>query len=239
VAEDDISVPTSHTSKRLLAGQESRGEDMGRILALTDGVFAFALTLLVLTLTVPSVPLKVAGVSLPPAVVSGNLGHALWMDYGAFAGYVFVFVMIAYWWLAHHRLFRYIVRYDDVLVSLNLLLLLEVAVMPFVLKVFVSYDETQVAVILFSLIQISAALTIGAIWRYASRNHRLIPSEVPDWILRYFGARTLITPAVFAVSIAVSFVNVTAAEFLWVSVFAARWLAGYSATHPGQSAASP
>jgi uncharacterized membrane protein len=212
---------------------------MGRILALTDGVFAFALTLLVLTLTVPNIPVKVDGVALPPAVISGHLGQALWMDYGAFAGYVFVFVMIAYWWLAHHRLFRYIVRYDDVLTSLNLLLLLEIAVMPFVLKVFVDYDNTQIAVILFSLIQISAALTIGVLWRYASHNHRLISSDVPDEVLRYFGARTLVTPAIFAISIGVSFLDVTAAEFLWVSVFAARWAVGWSVTHHGQTPLAP
>jgi uncharacterized membrane protein len=208
---------------------------MGRILALTDGVFAFALTLLVLTLAVPSIPT----IGIPPAIVSGNLGAHLWHDWGAFLGYVFVFVMIAYWWLAHHRLFRYIVRYDDVLVSLNLMLLLEIAVMPFVLKVFVSYDQAQVAVILFALIQISAALTIGVLWRYASHNHRLIAREVPDEILRYFGARTLVTPAIFALSIGVSFVSVSAAEFLWVTVFAARWAVGWSVTRRGQTQLAP
>jgi uncharacterized membrane protein len=208
---------------------------MGRILALTDGVFAFALTLLVLTLTVPVVTTK----GYTPVQISGHLGHALWMDYGAFAGYVFVFVMIAYWWLAHHRLFRYIIRYDDVLVSLNLLLLLEIAVMPFVLKVFVDYDDTQVAVILFALIQVSAALTIGFLWRYASHNFRLIAREVPEPVLRYFGARTLITPAIFAISIGVAFVNVTAAEFLWATVFVARWVAGYSVTHRGREKLAP
>jgi uncharacterized membrane protein len=235
VHEDDHTSPPEHSAGRLVPGEESRGEDMGRILALTDGVFAFALTLLVLTLTVPVV--KVTGYS--PVQISGHLGQALWMDYGAFAGYVFVFVMIAYWWLAHHRLFRYIVRYDDVLVSLNLLLLLEIAVMPFVLKVFVDYDQTQVAVVLFALIQISAALTIGVLWRYASHRYRLISKDVPEQVLRYFGARTLITPAIFAISIGVALVNVTAAEFVWATVFAARWAAGYSVTHRGQARLAP
>jgi uncharacterized membrane protein len=235
VQEDDHTAPPARSAHRLVPGQESRGDDMGRILALTDGVFAFALTLLVLTLTVP----VVSTTGYTPVQISGHLGNALWKDYGAFAGYVFVFVMIAYWWLAHHRLFRYIVRYDDVLNSLNLLLLLEIAVMPFVLKVFVSYDDTQVAVILFSLIQISAALTIGILWRYASHNHRLISKDVPESVLRYFGARTLVTPAIFAISIGVSFLNITAAEFLWVSVFAARWLVGYSVTRGGRLARPP
>jgi uncharacterized membrane protein len=208
---------------------------MGRILALTDGVFAFALTLLVLTLAVPVVATK----GIPPPVVSGNLGNALWADYGAFAGYVFVFVMIANWWLAHHRLFRYIVRYDDVLLVLNLLVLLEIAVMPFVLKVFVSYDDTQIAVILFSLIQIATAVSMAGLWRYASYHHRLILKDTPESTLRYFGVRTLITPMVFVVSIGVSFVNVTAAEYIWIGVFVLRWAVGRSVTRRGEPTATP
>jgi uncharacterized membrane protein len=235
VQEDDHLPRTPEPTRGFRPGEETRGEDMGRILALTDGVFAFALTLLVLTLTVP----VVAVTGYTPVQVSGHLGNALWKDYGAFAGYVFVFVMIAYWWLAHHRLFRYIVRYDDLLVALNLLLLLEIAVMPFVLKVFVDYDDTQVAVILFSLIQIACALTIGVLWRYASHNYRLIAKDVPGPVLRYFGVRTLITPVIFAISIGVSFVDVTAAEFLWVTVFAARWLVTYSFSHPEESQLAP
>lgn len=208
---------------------------MGRILALTDGVFAFAMTLLVLSLTVPSLPTS----GYTPLQISGHLGHALWQDYGAFAGYVFVFVMISNWWMAHHRLFRFIVRYDGVLVVLNLLLLLEIAVMPFVLKVFVSYDDTQIAVILFSLIQIATALTLGGLWRYASHDHRLILKDTPDVILRYFGARTAVTPVIFAISIAVSFVDVTAAEFLWVAIFGLRYAIGVFFTRRGEPDPAP
>jgi uncharacterized membrane protein len=147
--------------------------------------------------------------------------------------------MIANWWLAHHRLFRFIVRYDDILVSLNMLLLVEVAVMPFVLKVFVDYDQTQVAVLLFDVLQIALALTVGVLWRYASHRHRLIVPETPEAILRYFGLRTLITPAVFLLSIGLSFVNVTAAELVWIGVFGARWMVRFTFSRPDRTALAP
>lgn len=205
------------------------GEDLGRLLSLTDGVFAFALTLLVLSLTVPSI---VGASNLPEPVLSGRLGAALQRDSYAFIGYVFTFVMIAIWWVSHHRLFQFIVRYDEVLLGLNLALLLEIAVMPFVLKVFVSYSGTQVAVILFSLIQASTGLTLGLIWRYASWHRRLLRPDFPDAAIRYYLSRAFLTPVVFLISIGVSFVNLTASEIVWLGVFVAqRYVSRAYATH--------
>ncbi|MGA7861960.1 MAG: TMEM175 family protein [Thermoplasmata archaeon] len=195
---------------------------MGRIVSLTDGVFAFALTLLVLSLVLPTV------VALPAATESSRLGNALWQARGAFLGYVFVFVMISIWWVGHHRLFRYIVRYDDILVGFNLALLLEIAVMPFVLKVFVSYSSTQVAVDLFALIQIATGATLSLIWWYATWGHRLISPRLTDAAIRYVQIRLLLTPIVFAVSIGVAFVSVFAAEVIWIGVFVAQRFSRYS-----------
>jgi len=196
---------------------------MGRIIALTDGVFAFSLTLLVLTLAVP-----VLNQNLPAGQLSGQLGAALWKDYGAFLGYVFVFVMIAIWWISHHRLFRYIVRYDDVLVTMNLALLLEIAVMPFVLKVYVSFSDTEIAVILFALIEVATGLTLGLIWWYATHGRRLVARDLPESLVRYFRYRVLLVPVVFAISIGAALVNVTAAEICWLGVFVAVRVTGYS-----------
>ena len=199
--------------KRALVEPDSElpGEDLGRIIALTDGVFAFALTLLVLTLTVPAI--DTAGLS--PSQVSGNLGAALWGDWPKFVGYAFTFVMITLWWMAHHRTFRYIHRYDFVLMWMNTIVLLEIAVMPFVLGVYIAYSETQVAVVMFSVFQICTGLTINGLWRYASRGHRLIDPKLPEAVCSYFSNRGLITPLAFAGSIAISFVSVEGAEFFW------------------------
>jgi TMEM175 potassium channel family protein len=103
-------------------------------------------------------------------------------------------VTISIWWSAHHRLFRHIVRHDDILVGLNLALLLEIGVMPFVLKVSIMYAYTQDAVILFSLIQVATGLTLSLLWFYASRHHRLIRRSIPESDVRWMQYRTLLTP---------------------------------------------
>ena len=222
---DDERPPPSAPAGPAFAGREPPGTDLSRIISLSDGVFAFALTLLALSLAVPILNLPGGA---PTSQVSGRLAHALQGDWGIFVGYVFAFVMIAVWWVGHHRIFRYIERYDSVLIWLNLGMLLQIAVMPFVLSVYNTYDDTQTAVGLFSGIQATCGLTLGTIWWYASRHHRLIDAHLDDRIIRYFRIRGTITPLFFLAAIGLSFVGVYAAEAAWVgAIVAQRFSARY------------
>jgi TMEM175 potassium channel family protein len=191
-------------------GRAHLGDDLGRIISLSDGVFAFALTLLVLTLVVPTVD-----TSGPASAVSSRLGAKLGSDWQEFLGYAFAFVMIGLWWMIHHRTFRYIRRYDQILMWLNMLVLLEIAVMPFILSVFTTYSYTQVGVALFAFMQLVTGLTLNLIWRYAARNHRFIDATLPEAEIRYFANRGILPAVAFGLSIAVTFVNVNLAELLW------------------------
>ena len=92
--------------------------ETSRVEAFSDGVFAIAITLLILDLKVPSAP-------------QGHLGPALtrqWPTYGAF---LISFAFIGIMWVNHHRLFNHIRHSDNRLIFLNLLLLLGVTVVPF------------------------------------------------------------------------------------------------------------
>ncbi len=233
--EDDEPAHSPDRVTSLLPGRQSPGEDMGRILSLTDGVFAFSLTLLVLSLVVPVFP--VSGKSVEE--ISGRLGFLLSQHLGAFLGYVFVFVMIAIWWTAHHRVFRWIVRYDDILVWLNLAVLLEIAVMPFVLNVYINYSDTRVAVILFALIECATGLTLALLWFYASWHHRLIRRSVPVSEVRWMQGRLFLTPLVFAISIGVAFVSLTGAEVVWIGVLVVQRFTWYSQAMRAIRAAPP
>ena len=190
------------------------GEDLGRILALSDGVFAFAMTLLALSLVVPVVH------GSTPGAESGNLLNKLLSDGNAFFGYAFAFVMIGIWWIAHNRTFQYIARYDSVLVWINMAVLLQIAVMPFVLTVYSDYTNPplQVAVDLFAFIQVGLGITTTALWDYA-RHAKLIKPSVPPEVALFFSRRGWLTSAVFLASIGISFVSLTGAEISWVATF--------------------
>ncbi len=205
--------PSSHWRvRRARPGVTSiAGEDLGRIVSLSDGVFAFAMTLLVLSLVVPSFP---SGVTPTESQLAGRLVS----DWPIFLGYAFAFVMISIWWIVHNRTYQYIARFDQGLVWLNLVLLMQIAAMPFVLSVFAVYRDYQVAVDLFAGIQVTLGLTTTGIWVYAERNHLAKPN-VPPAASLYFKRRGYYSAAIFAVSIAISFVSIEAAEVAWVAVF--------------------
>jgi uncharacterized membrane protein len=191
---------------------ELEGDDLGRILALSDGVFAFAMTLLALSLTVPVITQSTG------AQASGPLGAALWQDWTAFLGYAFAFVMIAVWWVAHNRTFQYIARYNSTLVWINMAILIEIAVMPFVLSVFSHYSSTMVGVDLFAGTQVALGITNTGLWDYA-RYAKLLKPNVPAGAVTFYSSRGYLAAAVFAGSIGLSFVSVAAAEVSWILTF--------------------
>jgi uncharacterized membrane protein len=187
------------------------GEDLGRIISLSDGVFAFAMTLLVLSLVVPT------GISPD---TSPHLAYVLQQQWKVFLGYVFAFYLIASWWLIHHRMFTFIKRYDALLVGLNMAILIEIAVLPFVLGVFDQYSSTQVGVCLFGAAQGITGFTFALMWRHATENHRLVDPHLDERRIRYIRARGIIVPLIFLASIPVTFVTVDYAPLVWIGAFA-------------------
>lgn len=113
-----IKLPGQRREPRIPEDDQAAPEGIGRILALSDGVFAIAITLLVIQIALPAT----AGADLPSALLR------LWPRYLA---YVLSFLVIARFWFSHHLAFRLITRYDGILVWLNLVLLMFVAFLPF------------------------------------------------------------------------------------------------------------
>lgn len=97
-----------------------------RLEAFSDGVFAIAITLLVLELKVP-----------PPG--SGELGHELLQDWPSYAAYIITFITIGIIWINHHAAFSRLRAVDHSILMLNLLLLLTVSVLPFTTALMAEY----------------------------------------------------------------------------------------------------
>ena len=117
--------------------------DKTRLEAFSDGVFAIAITLLVLDLHVPE-----RG--------DGSLAHALGRQWPADASYVVSFVTIGIIWVNHHNLMRHLERADHGLLFLNVFLLMAVAVIPYPTALVAHYARTENAT--------TAAIAYGATW---------------------------------------------------------------------------
>ena len=184
---------------------EAAEEGIGRILALSDGVFAIAITLLILEIAVPATTRD-----LPKALL------ALWPRY---LGYVLSFVVIARFWVTHHVAFRLIARYDAVLVWLNLLLLMFVSFLPFPTAVLGGHNGSPAAAVLYGAAVVLAGAASTAYWWYASGRGGLLRSDVGAARVRAMRARGLSGPVFFALTLPIAAFAPYAAEILWFLVF--------------------
>ncbi len=143
-----------------------------RLLALTDGVVAIALTLLVLQLQVPvSEALK----SDPTS--ASTLWKALDVDGSELTSYLVSFVVIAQFWLVHHRVLRGMRGHSEGLAWRNFGFLLTLTLMPFTSDVLGRYGSNPLAITLFGINLMAISLSTQWIFHYATTNNLLVDKQ--------------------------------------------------------------
>jgi uncharacterized membrane protein len=183
---------------------------LDRVLAISDGVFAFAVTLLVLDLAVPV---------LSPGASSTDLWQALSKEWVSFLSYITSFFIAGVWWNAHNQNFRLIRGSDSTLRWLNLLFLLWIALLPFFTKILDQYNTLQVAVVLYATDQAAAGIFMGLSWWYASRNHRLVDKDLKESAIKSRLLTNVVAPFFFIISMGISFVDPVIATYSWFAIF--------------------
>ena len=175
-----------------------------RIEAFSDGVFAIAITLLVIELQLPDTR-------------EGSVWHGLVHEWPQFAAYLTSFFIIGIMWANHHSIFRSIVRADRVLLFLNLLLLLWTTLLPFPTRLVAENlrgggDNAAQAAAVYSATLTLAAISFSLIWWYAVRGGRLLAEPIgssrDEW--RSIG-RFSIGTFLYAATIGISFASAGAA----------------------------
>lgn len=196
----------SEPSGRSRIEQDQLG--LERIIFFSDAVFAIAITLLALDIRLPPIEGPVTDEQLLQSLL------AIWPKY---LGFIISFLVIGVYWMAHHRKFRLIERYDTKLILLNLLLLMTVAFIPFPTSVISEYGN-RTATIFYALTAMVMGLLLAAIWWHASNNYRLIPSHVSQHQCQREMLRTLVAPIIFGLSIALAFFDDDLAKFSWLLI---------------------
>ncbi|MDH6138626.1 putative membrane protein [Kitasatospora sp. GP30] len=134
----------------------------GRLEAFSDGVFAIAITLLILDIKVPQ--------------GDGTLLHRLTQQWPSLGAYVISFLIIGMVWMNHHTMLFYIRRVDRPLMLFNLLLLMNVSFIPFPTHVLAEAMSTghgeQTAAVFYGLTLTLGGIPFNAVWIYASVGHR-------------------------------------------------------------------
>src|SRR5215208_3332724 len=194
-----------------------RGVGTERITAFSDGVYAIAITLLVLDLRLPEHPTLATADELTAALF--GLAPKLF-------AYALSFLVIGFLWITHHRLFAFIRRYDSTLLWLNLLVLLFVALLPFPTVVIGSYGSRAPAVVLYASTFVLISMSQVLLWVYASRWGHLIDPDLDPRLVNYMTLRGLTALLIWLLSIPLAFVDTVLAMLSWTLLGVAAHIVG-------------
>ncbi|WP_328465410.1 TMEM175 family protein [Streptomyces sp. NBC_00448] len=181
---------------------------LGRLTALTDGVFAIALTVLVLQIPVPR---------LADSGSARQMRTALSRLEGQFLSYAATFVIIAAFWQQHRRLFHLSAWHDEWVGRLNSLFLLLIAFLPFPSALVGRYGSNAAAVVFFNLAVLAVAAVFVLLWlrlRHVGHFTDYLPIAYGRWVL----ARTLAVSAALAASAALAPFDTDAATYVWIGI---------------------
>jgi len=177
-----------------------------RLCAVSDGVYAIALTLLVLDLKVPDVP----------GITNSELTTDLVNQIPNFIAYIVGFLLIARFWINHHRIFQSAVLCDEWTLSLNLVHLFFISLTPYAASLIGHYEGDRIAAIIFSSNLGLASLSLTVLGHYVLKRKEWRTKEsggtwvVLPWWTAYSGSGVALG------SILVSFMSINVALLLWL-----------------------
>lgn len=153
-------------------------KETGRIEAFSDGVFAIAITLLVLDLRVPP---------LEERLSSGALLAALGREWPSYVAFLISFATVLIMWMNHHNLFKLVRRADAQLMATNGFLLLLVTAVPFPTSLVSDYLATpaaKAACMIYGGTFVLIGLAFSLLWRTVSRDRPLVTGVMDDRLVR-------------------------------------------------------
>ena len=170
-------------------------EETTRLEAFSDGIFAIAMTLLVLEIRLPE--------DIAPGTLANSLLH-LWRSYLAF---LTSFATIGVMWVNHHRVFNLIRRTDQAILAFNLLLMLGVSFLPFptlVVARHIGTPDGRTAAMFFNGTFTAIAIAWGFLWRYVAKRRHLLYEEADHASVHGISRQYLFGPVYYLVALLVA-----------------------------------
>jgi TMEM175 potassium channel family protein len=208
--------------------------DIDRLLALTDGVVAIALTLLVLQLRVPELTSNMDS--------ARALWHALDVDGGELTSYLISFVVIAQFWLVHHRILRTMRGHSEGLAWRNFGFLLALTLMPFTSDLMGRYASNPLAVTFFAINLLALSLSTQWIYVYAISHHLVVDKRRSSYEERLGRVRATLTIVVVSIAVVLAWTATSVVRYVWllflvVPVLGARIASRAEPEQPAQASA--
>ena len=180
--------------------EENRSEEphltKGRLEALSDGIFAFAMTLLVIGLNLPD----------KAAVVQSNQFalHTLLSLYSDFFHYVLAFLILGAFWLSQHQQFHSVRVPDKTFIWINLVTLMFVALLPFSTSFSGDFPSASMGAIVFEVNLFAIGMGMTCQWWYATTGCRLAESTLKPAYVRRVLIGNLVVPTISVIGILIA-----------------------------------
>jgi uncharacterized membrane protein len=182
--------------------------ESGRVEAFSDGVFAIAITLLILA------------VGIEQSIAGGSLKHQLLHLWPAYVAYAVSFLTVGIMWVNHHQVFRHFERVDRPLLLLNILLLMCISFTPFPTRVVADNAQDagnrEAAAVLYGSTMTLTAICFFAVWIYGSR--RLLRADTDLREVSGITRSYLPGAPIYALATAIAFVNSIASLILFGAI---------------------
>ena len=186
-----------------------------RLEAFSDGVFAVAITLLVIEIAVPT---------------GEDLWHQLKEEWPSFASFFVSFWVIGIIWVNHHGLLDHLKRTDRPVLYLNLLVLMTVVFIPFSTALMADHlksgADEKVAALVYALAFLAMGIAFNLFWTYIVKHRRELGVEIPDEEVRRMSVGFMIGGPLYAVAVIMAFISPAVVLIITGAVAAYYMVAG-------------
>lgn len=199
-----------------------------RVEALSDGVFAIAMTILVFNLKLPE--------NLTRESTATDVWQGMEKLIPQFTTYIISFLILGAMWMTHHDLFQVLKRVDRQLISLNIIYLAFISLVPFSTSVFGSHLETLPGMIVYWTNTLMASGTLGWIWRTARRNPGILDGELTTDRQRVISERLLLMPVISVAAIGLAMIKpLYGVSLIWIVPLGYRVIQRFAKRKPKEA----
>lgn len=171
--------------------------DLNRLNAITDGIFAIAMTILVLNLDIPNSD-QINNISLKDFLIT---------QIPELQAYVLSFIMLGSYWMLHHQIHSNFCRTTTTHIWLNLITLMIISLIPYATEVLGEFPHDKTIQIIYSLMIFLIGLFYFMNLNYGIRKHRLSETELSQKFIANMRLRTMISPTIGLCAVGVAFVS--------------------------------
>jgi uncharacterized membrane protein len=192
------------------------------VISFSDAVFAFAITLMALTIDIPDLPANLS---------QSELLQRLDNSYPQLEDYIISFAVIAIFWISYHQVFNHIKGSHISMVYLNLLFLLFITLLSLTTSFVTNYASYQIPYIIYCTVVIMTSSLLVLIWWYATKEYRLVDKGMHPLFIKGTFFALLAIPIIFSISIVISFIDLDIAQYFWLGIIPMNVLIRYKYKH--------